>query len=162
MATFEPHLYSKIILLGETKITDLTMASLSVEIDKAYTIGKSIAVLHDGTVLGHMDRLSSRVVWRHLSSGTNLTAEVYPRIGSWENGTWYSAMTRSFEVGIRINFCNLTREDGKLLLAHIAKNRLNSFPGIAPSNCPDELKQLLRPIKDENGVSPLLFLACHE
>ena len=125
--------------------------------DLAYTIGKSIAVLKDGNILGHLDRSVSRVVCRHLRSQSNLTAIIYSRIGVWKNEPWFSILTHSFEIGIKITFSDKSREDAKLLLAHIAWRKINSFPGVLLLNCPKDLESLVRPIKDENGISSLLF-----
>ena len=154
---FTPSLFTKIVLLQDVDVTPIIGSTVVLAIDEAYTIGKSIAVLINETIIGHLDSLATKVVWRHIRSGTKLTAEVYPNLGNWRNKAWYSIMTHSFEVGIKVRFCDLNREDGKLLLAHIAKKKLNSFPGVAPCNCPEDLKLMVRPIKDENDVLSLLL-----
>ena len=66
-------------------------------------------------------------------------------------------MTHSFEIGVRVNFYSLTRDDGKFLMAHISKRKLSSFPGVTPNTVPEDLRLFLQPVKDENGVSPLLL-----
>ena len=152
-----PTLFSKIVLLKDVEITPLMGSTVTLEIDISYTIGKSIAVLFDKTVIGHLDRSAARVVWRHLHSHSLLTAEIYMGVGNWKNQAWFSMMTHSFEIGVKIEFCHKTREDAKLLLAHFTRRKLNCFPGVAPHHCCEVLKPLVCPVKDENGVSSLLF-----
>ena len=123
-----------------------------------YTIGKSIAVLFNESVIGHLSRESTRTVWRHIHSKIELQADIYKETGTgWKNEAWYSILTRSFELGVRIRVCHENRDDRKLFLAHITRNQLNTFPGIDRFDCPASLTSLAFPVKDENGVSPLLF-----
>ena len=157
MADWVPNLFSKVILQRGVEAAPLLGTEVALEIDQAFKIGKSIAVLANQTIVGHLDKLATRVVWRHLRAGTKLRAEIYPGLGNWVNHSWYSIMSHSFEIGVKIQFCNLSREEGKLLLAHVSEHMLNSFPGVAPGNCPEDLRLLLRPVTDENGVSSLLL-----
>lgn len=157
MAELAPSIFSKVVLLKDVEHESLLGSTVELEIDLSYTIGKSIAVLREGNILGHLDRSVSRVVWRHLRNQSNLEANIYSRIGGWKNEPWYSVLTHSFEIGIKITFLDKSREDAKLLLAHVAWRKLNSFPGVSLLNCPTELESLVRPIKDENGISSLLF-----
>ena len=157
MDGFKPTLFTKIILLGGVDIASLFGSTVKLEVDNSYSIGKSVAVLVNEAIIGHLDDLSTRVVSRFLRSGSEISADVYRSLGNCCNDSWYSVVTYSFEVGCRVRFPNLSRLDGKLLLAHITKWKLNSFPGVAPCNCPEEIRHLFRPVKDENGVTPLLL-----
>lgn len=156
MEDFVPNLFTKVVLLKDVEVPPLFGSTVTLEIDAAYTIGKSIAVLKDETIIGHVDKRAVRVVKRFINTGAKLEAEIYQKIGTWENEAWYSIVTHSFEVGVRVRFREMSREDGKLLLAHITKRKLNACPGVMTRKCPKELKPLVRPIKDENGVSTLL------
>ena len=151
-------LYSKIILLKEVDTKSLSGSLVQLEIDKAYTIGKSIAVLKDAVVVGHLQRHAARVVWRFLHSHSLVEAEVYVEIRGRQNVAWYSIIPRCFKIGVKIRFCNLTREDSKLLMAHFTRRKIICFPGVYVPQCPKNLKELVRPIKDENGISSLLSL----
>jgi hypothetical protein len=157
MEDFAPTLFSRIILYKEIDVSILTGSAVALQIDASYTIGKSIAVLHRGDVIGHLDRRVAPVVWRFLRSGTELSAEVLQGIGNWKNERWFSVVTHSFEIGVKIRFFLHTREDARLLLIHIARWKLNSFPGVEVENCPTVLLPLVRPVKDENGVTSLQF-----
>ena len=151
-----PTLHSKVVLIDGENPTKLFGLDVTLEIDQAYTIGKSIAVVHDENIIGHLDKSASRVIWRFLRSNSKLVANLYTSINGWKNQRSYSALTFSHEIGVKISFPNLSRSDGKLLLAHIARHKMNCFPGVTPWNCPEVLKLLVRPIKDENGVTSLL------
>ena len=161
MEEFKPNLFTKIILLGGVDATSLLGSTVDLEVDQTFTIGKSVAVLANENVIGHLDDLSTNVVWRFLHAGEKLTADVYRNLGNFQNESWFCITTHSFEIGCRVRFPNLTRDDGKLLLAHIHGDKqgkpLNSFPGVAPCNCPEELWSLIHPVKDENGISPLIL-----
>ena len=151
-----PTLFTKIILRKNVDVSTLK-GFVSLEIDKGYRIGKSVAVLHGGHVIGHVEKIATFTVWRFLRSGDELTAEIYEGVGRWSNEHWFSVMTYSFEIGVKIQFPRLTREDGKLLLAHITRRKLNSFPGVQVGNCPQDLLPWVEPVKDENGVTSLYF-----
>ena len=151
-------LYNKIVLLKEVDAKSLTGSFVQLEIDQTYTIGKSIAVLKDGVVVGHLDRHAARVVWRFLRTNSFLETKVYEEFRGHQNKAWFSILSKSYEIGVRIRFCNMTRQDSKLLIAHFTRKRMISFPGIYVPQCPENLKELVRPVKDENGVSSLLSL----
>ena len=151
-----PTLFTKIVLRKNMDVRELK-GFVSLEIDKAYRIGKSVAVLHGGNVIGHVEKIATPTIWRFLRSGDELTAEVYEGVGGWMNGRWFSVMTHSFEIGVKIQFPRLNREDGKLLLAHITRRKLNSFPGVLVENCPHDLIPWVEPVKDENGITSFYF-----
>ena len=121
-------------------LASLIASSVFLEMDVSYTIGKSFAVLIDQTIIWHLDRQATRVVWRFLRSGSKVDGKIYKNIGNWKNAALYSLMTHSFEIGVRINFCSLTRDDGKFLMAHISKRKLSSFPGVTPNTVPEDLR----------------------
>ena len=146
-------IYSKVILIKSEEMDLNTMIgkSLTLEIDAAYTIGKSIAVLSGGKVIGHLTRYAARPVWIQLHSGCPLTAKIYDQLGNgFKNCIQYSMLTRSFEVGITLQFHFKDALDGgrrisassdaKFFLSYVLRHRLNCFPGVTLSNCPPELK----------------------
>ena len=159
MANHDTILYSYIILFDEVDEKSLTNSWVTLEIDEAYTIGKSIAVLKDGEVVGHLERYAARVVWRFLRSGSTIKAFIYSALFDRENKACYTIISRSYEIGVKIHFCDMTREDCRMLVAHFTRKKLNAFPGMSSSNCPENFRPLVSPVKDENGVSSLLFLA---
>lgn len=158
MAEHASILYTKIILFHGVNSKSLTGCPVRLEIDQTYAIGKSIAVLKDSNVIGRLDRHAARVVRRYLQSQSIVEGEIYAEFRGRPNGAWYSIIPRAFEIGIKIRFCNMTREDCKLLIAHFTRKKMISFPGIYIPECPENLKKLVRPVKDENGVSSLFFL----
>ena len=151
-----PTLFTRIVLRKDADVSTL-MGFVKLEIDEGYRIGKSVAVLHDGMVIGHVEKIATPTIWRFLRSGDKLSAEVYKGVGKWVNERWFSVLTYSFEIGIKIQFPKLNREDGKLLLAHITRGKLNSFPGVRVDSCPKDLVPLVEPVKDENGLTSLYF-----
>ena len=57
-----PTLFSTIILYKEVDVKLVMGEPVTLEIDASYTIGKSIAVLHGGNVIGHLaKRVASRI-----------------------------------------------------------------------------------------------------
>ena len=154
-----PSLFTKVILVPDVDDQSLIGASVEVEVDQSLRIGHSIAVLDKGTVIGHLERRAARVIWRHLRSDpvTPITAEIYPAVGKRKNERWFSAMSHSFEIGIKIDFHVQSQEDARLLLAHITRKKLHSFAGVEVDNCPEELKSLVCPYEDDNGVASLYF-----
>ena len=151
-----PTLFTRIILRKDVDASILA-GNVSLQIDEAYRIGKSVAVLYDEKVIGHVEKIATPTIWRFLRAGDDLTAQVYDGVGRWVNERWFSVLTYSFEIGIKIQFPRLNREDGKLLLAHITRGKLNSFPGVRTDNCPEDLMPLVEPTKDENGLTSLYF-----
>ena len=152
-----PTLFTKVLLFKEVDVSALIGSAVTLQIDESYKIGKSIAVLYEENVIGHLEREATRVIWRHLRSHSHFAALVYTRIGSWMNQRRFTIMSYSFEIGIKIKFTETNREDARLLLAHIARKKLNSFPGVEVDNCPHDLARLLHPIKDENGIFSIQF-----
>ena len=152
------HLYAKIVLPHDTDFSSLP-GSVELEIDAAYTIGKSIAVLKNGSVMGHLERRAARLVWRFLRAGTLIEADVYVEYRGWRNQPFYSILSHSYEIGVDIRIHTSSRDDAKLLLTHITRRKLIGFPGISVLASPENLKPLVNPVKDENGVSSVL-LAC--
>ena len=149
-----PTLYTKVILVRDATVTNLFGKDVELEIDAAYKIGRSVAVLQEGTIIGHLERRAARVVWRHLRNSTSpMKGEIYEGVGSFKNDRWFSVLTHSFEVGVKIRFPEKCREDARLLLAHIARRKLNSFAGLEIEKCPTDLLPLVRPFEDENGVA---------
>ena len=54
-----PSLYSKVVLIDGENPTKLFGSDVILEIDQAYTIGKSIAVVLDENIIGHLDKSGS-------------------------------------------------------------------------------------------------------
>jgi hypothetical protein len=154
-----PILFTIVVLITDVDAASLIGKVVKVEIDQSYTIGRSIAVLHDDTVIGHLSVRATPNVWRHLRANTEeLHADIYEGTeDGWRNEPWCNMMTGRFELGIRIRVCYQSRDDGKLFLAHLTTNKLNTFPGLTHCDCPKSLKPLAFPVKDENGVSSLIF-----
>jgi predicted metal-dependent RNase len=128
--------------------------SVQLEIDTAYTIGKSVAVLHGGQIIGHLLRCAAKPVWMHLKSGHRAEATIYKKLDSgFENSVCFSMLTKSQELGIRIRVFFVDSLDGsrhtsgnydaKVFLSYIKKHRLNCFPGVTRRNCPPTVKDLL-------------------
>ena len=157
MEDFAPTLFTKVVLYKVVDVKSVMNSFVALEVDASYSIGKSVAVLHEGNIIGHVDRRATPVVWRFLRSDCHLTAEIYGGVGNWKNERWFSVMTHSFEVGVRISFAIHSRDDAKLLLMHICRRKLNSFPGVEVDNCPAELVSQLQPVKDKNGITSLQF-----
>ena len=157
-----PALFTKVILTRDADVTSVEGAIVKLEVDLSYKIGRSIAVLHNEKVIGHLERRAARVVWRHLQSNpaVTLTAEVYHGIGNWKNSQWYSVLSNAFEIGVKVLFHTESPEDSRVLLAHITRKRLHNFPGveIQKRTCPEELRNMVRPFEDENGVASLYFV----
>ena len=130
-------LYTVIILRKEVDAATLIGSIVKLEIDETYTIGKSIAVLKDAVVIGHLERHASRVVWRFLRSGAKVEARIYSDFRDHQNQAWFIILSHSFEIGVKVQFCNMDREDSKLLLAHFTRKKLLSFPGVSAFfSCP--------------------------
>ena len=159
MCDHDTVLYTKICLRKEVEAATLMNSDVKLEIDAAYTIGKSVAVLKDGMIVGHLERRTTCVVWRFLRSGSKLAANIYKDVQGFKNEPWFSIISHSIELGVKIQFCKMTRDDSKLLVAHFTKRRLFSFSGATAFQCPETIKQLVSPVKDENDVSSLLFLS---
>ena len=152
-------LYTRIILVRNVDVNSLIGSAVQLEVDVAYKIGRSIAVLHDGKVIGHLEKRAARVVWRHLRSDpvSMLAADIYSNLGNWKNKQWFSVLSHSYEIGVKVRFLKASGEDRRLLLAHITRKKLNSFAGVERSNCPPNLSSLVNPFEDENGVASLYF-----
>ena len=146
-------MYSKAILIKAIKMDFDSMKNeeVSLEIDAGYTIGKSVAVLFNGQVTGHLTRYAARPIWMHLKGEHKINARIYGQLeNGFKNSIRYSPLTKSPEVGIEICIFFVDTFDGshrisggsdaKLFLAHIIKHRLNCF---TVSNCPPELKHFI-------------------
>ena len=155
-----PTFFTRVILLRDVDAAKLIGNTVDLEIDQSFKIGHSIAVLFQGTVVGHLERQAARVVWRHLRSkfASPMTAEIYHQFGTLKNDRWFSAMTHSFEIGVRITFHGTSVEDARLLLAHASRRKLHSFSGVEVDKCPEDLAFWVRPFQDENGISSLYFV----
>ena len=156
----DPTLNTKVILTNGVDVKHLFGTTVQLEADAAYKIGRSVAVLSKGSVIGHLERRAARVVWRHLRSkfASPMTAEIYHQFGTLKNDRWFSAMTHSFEAGVRITFHGTSVEDARLLLAHASRRKLHSFSGVEVDKCPEDLAFWVRPFQDENGISSLYFV----
>ena len=119
MAGSTARVFTKIILMEHCDMAPLLESQVDLEIDLSYTIGKSIAVLKDGTIIGHLDRMATRLVWRFLRSNAQIEAIIYSQNCGWQLQPWFSILTHSFEMN---------REDAKLLLEHVTRRNLNHFP----------------------------------
>ena len=148
--------FSKIILDKRLEMNLNTMIGrdVALEIDVSYKIGRSVAVLYKGLVIGHLPRFMAKSAWLHLKFKSRIEGTIYRQLDNgFQNSFCFSSLTRSQEVGIRLRFFFKDHLDGerhisgssdaKLFLAYIMKHRLNCFPGVTLSNCPHELKDLL-------------------
>ena len=144
--------FSKIVLISsfEMDLAAITNKNVSLQIDAAYKIGRSIAVLLDEQVIGHLTRSASRSIWMQLKFGHRLEATVYGTLeNGFQNKIQFSMLTKSLELGVCIRcffhdcFDGTRRisgnTDAKLFLAYVLKHRLNCFPGVTVSNCPPSL-----------------------
>ena len=149
-------LYTKVILIKslEMDLSAMKNRDVSLEVDVAYAIGKSVAVILEGQVIGHLPHFVARPVWTHLKFGHRLEATIYDRLDNgFINSVVLSSLSKSPEVGIRIRFfyldcCDGDRRisgnsDAKFFLAYVLRHRLNSFPGVTVSDCPPALKHFL-------------------
>ena len=153
-------LFTRVILIHDVDVKNMVDAAVKLEIDLGYKIGRSIAVLFEGNVIGHLERRAARVVWRHLHSDSVslITAKIYKGVDQWKNERWFSVLSHAFEIGIKIQFHDQDKENTRLLQAHITRRKLNSFAGVETDNCPEELTSMVRPFEDENGVASLYFV----
>ena len=124
---------------------------VDLKIDVAYTIGKSISVLLEGTVIGHLVRHAAKPVWNHLKFNCKIEANIYDKLDNgFNNSICYSSLSKSPEIGIQIHFFFVDSLDGhlhvsgnsdaSLFLTYVLKHRLNCFPGVTRSNCPSSLE----------------------
>ena len=148
--------YSKIILKKdhEMDLNNTSERGVRLEIDVAYTLGKSVAVLHNDNVVGHLPRWAAKPVWRHLQRNGKLEGTIYDELDNgFKNKLCFSTITKSEEIGIQIRFyyhdyvdgnqCISGNSQATMILAYVMKHHLNSFPGVTVSNCPPELRYLL-------------------
>lgn len=146
-------LLTKVILRNDVEI-DLNIMrerDVCLMIDASYTIGKSVAVIYENQVIGHLNQWVSKFVWLHLHVGGKMQGTVYDKLNNgFKNSTCFSTLTMSREIGIQIQFYYRDYMDGvlfisgnsqaKLFLAYAIRHHLTSFPGVTLSNCPPELK----------------------
>ena len=129
--------------------------SVLLQMDSAYSIGKSVAVLHKEQIIGHLTRYAAKPIWMHLKFGHKVEADVYKKLDNgFENSFCFSSLSKSIEVGIRIRLFFADAYDGnqrisddhqaKLFLSYIMRHRLNCFPGVTTSNCPLSVEFLVR------------------
>ena len=143
--------YSKVVLIKHA-VDDFTILEdkmLELQIDVSFTIGKSVAVLHDGRVIGHLARRAAKTVWIHLKCGHKVEARVYTEINEFKNTICFSNRSKSPEVGIEIRIFFVDVVDGARrisgnnqatsFLGFFVKHHLNSFPGVTQPNCPPSL-----------------------
>ena len=71
--------YSKIILIKNSEVDhdSLINGAVALEIDAAYSIGKSVAALVDGEVIGHLPRYVAKPIWLKLKFGFRIEATIY-------------------------------------------------------------------------------------
>ena len=97
--------FSKIVLISsfEMDLAAITNKNVSLQIDAAYKIGRSIAVLLDEQVIGHLTRSASRSIWMQLKFGHRLEATVYGTLeNGFQNKIQFSMLTKSLELGVCI------------------------------------------------------------
>ena len=148
--------YSKIILIKNSEVDhdSLINGAVALEIDAAYSIGKSVAALVDGEVIGHLPRYVAKPIWLKLKFGFRIEATIYDSLeNGFKNSICFSALSKSREIGVRIKIFYQDTYDGdrqisaltdaKLFLSFAMRHHLNSFPGVTSSNCPPELKYLV-------------------
>ena len=102
-----PTLFTKVLIYKEINVSSLIGSIVTLEIDESFKVGKSVAILHEGNVIGHLEKGTTKLVWRHLRSGSILEAVIYRHAGSWPNQRWFSIMTYSFEIGVKIQFTQI-------------------------------------------------------
>ena len=77
--------YSKVVLIKSMDIefNAIIDQNVTLEIDAAYTIAKSVAVIFNEQVIGHLTVLAAKPVWMQLKFGNRVEAKIYGRL---ENG----------------------------------------------------------------------------
>jgi hypothetical protein len=65
--------FSKVILNNSSNIdsTSLIGKIVQLEVDTAYTIGKSVAVLFEGVIIGHLTRYAAKPIWMQVCCTIN-------------------------------------------------------------------------------------------
>ena len=108
------------------------------------------------------------LTWRssNRSSFKRIHENSFPSHKSW-NSYHHKCLIalQSGKIGrgtaVRIQLINQSREDSKLFMAYIMQNKLTSFSGISQSYCPESIRCLAFPFKDENHVSSLMHANIH-
>jgi hypothetical protein len=141
--------YTRVVLMKTDAINynSLIGQMVKVQVDTAYSIGKSIAVLQEDQVIGHLIAQVAKRILRFLKNRHVVQAELYDECNGWRNWPCYSKQSFSYELGIciKVYFDDNGKYDATLLLHHILQNRLNSFPGVTLTNCPLSLSYLAFP-----------------
>ena len=57
-----PTLFTKVLLFKEVDVSALIGSAVTLQIDESYKIGKSITVLYEENVIGHLEREATRVI----------------------------------------------------------------------------------------------------
>ena len=148
--------YSTLILHkgGEMDLSTMRDQVIVIQKDASYTIGRSVAVLCNDRVIGHLPRGLARPAWMQLHCGLKLEGTLYHKLDcGFQNSIRYSFRTKAFEVGIALKFFFCDSIDGgvrisggneaKSFLAFVLRHRLNTFPGVTLSNWPPELRCFL-------------------
>ena len=147
--------FSKVVLIktAEVDYASLLEQNLELQVDLAYAIDKSVAVLYKETVIDHLTRNSAKPVSIHLRFGHRIEAHVYKEVHGFENSICFSTRSKAPELGIRIKIVFKDFIDGgrrvsgmdqaKGFLSYMMKHRINSFPGVTWSNCPPALQYLI-------------------
>ena len=94
-----PMLYSKVVLIKGMDLTTLIGKSVRLEIDGTYTIENSIAVLFNESVIGHLSKILTRTVWRHLHGKIKLQADIYRETNGMENCSLAQHAYAIFQIG---------------------------------------------------------------
>jgi hypothetical protein len=150
-------LFTKVVLMkSDRDFRALIGKPVTVAIDAAYTIGKSIAVLYDGEVIGHLTKRAVRPVWIQLRFDGKVHTDIYDKLDNgFQNTVSYSTLSYSEEIGIRVRVFFSDSFDGKhhfsgnndakRFLAFLLNYSIYSFPGVTMSNCPSSIKHLAFP-----------------
>ena len=75
-------LYTKVILRRDVEmdLNNMREREVRLEIDAAYKIGKSVAVILEDQIVGHLTRWVAKPAWLHLRHGNKLNGTIYGKL----------------------------------------------------------------------------------
>ena len=147
--------YSKVVLIKSLALdfSSIKGKNVDLELDLSFNVGKSVAVLSDGNVIGHLTSEAAVPIYIHLRFGYKVEAQVYDMVSGFANSICYSNRSKAPEVGVQIRLFFADMVDGerrissnnqaKGFLSYIMEHHINSFPGVTWSNCPPSLQHLI-------------------
>ena len=106
--------FSRVILTSgfEIDLNTLRDQDVTLEVDASYTIGRSVAVLWEGQVIGHLMRQITRPAWIRLQFGYKVQGKIYDCIGGFKNSVRFSTLSKARELGIEMRFYFCDTNDG--------------------------------------------------